>query len=343
MHKREPTDPAPRERRPIATPSYLFQGTEQNDLFPKICRGRVLVVDDSQLILRLIEASLQGKGFEIIAFSDPVDALEKVDDLAPDVILLDIDMPKITGFDFYRQLKQCPHLVHIPVIFLTGFDDTRDVVRGLEMGAFDYVRKPFNSIELCARVGVAAHVKYLMDLLADQAMIDGLTGLYNRSYLNVRLTEFIDHHTRYGTHLALLMADVDKFKQLNDTRGHLFGDEVLQRVAATIRDTVRQSDTVARFGGEEFAVILPEQTLTDAKRLAERLRTAVAETAIEHDHGIQRVTISIGVATTHEESAASMKELVYAADRALYHAKSTGRNRVSLWNGEDAIVASGAE
>ncbi|WP_419192611.1 diguanylate cyclase [Kolteria novifilia] len=306
---------------------------------PGESRGRILVVDDSRVIRKLVDTCLRANGFDTVSAENGTEALQKASDVQPDVILLDIDMPSMSGFEVCRQLKGSPDTSLIPIIFLTARDDTENVVRGLELGAFDYVRKPFNSLELCARVGVARRLKYLVDLLSERAMLDGLTGIHNRTYLDRRLRESLDRQRRYDSHAALVLADVDHFKQVNDTRGHVIGDEVLRRIASTLRRTARESDTVARYGGEEFAILLPEQTLSSGYLFAERLRQEIEQMTITHRGTTFSVTVSLGVVTTQETDPKGIDDLLACADEALYHAKKNGRNRVCLWNGHEAVQA----
>lgn len=293
-------------------------------------KKRVLIIDDSVVIQRLVQARLRADGFEVSTGSDGAEAVELTKQIQPDVILLDIDMPRVNGFDACRGLKDDSDTSKVPVIFLTAQTKTEDKVRGLDIGAVDYVTKPFDPVELRARVRSAYRTKYLMDLLEQKAQIDGLTGLYNRAFFDARIKEEIDRARRYGNPLAIVIFDVDRFKRLNDTYGHSFGDVVLAEVAETARLVARASDVVARYGGEEFVIILPEQDLDGARSVAERVREGIAELELAHNGERAPVTASFGVSSTVEIGYDSVQALVNSADKALYAAKEGGRNRVCI-------------
>jgi diguanylate cyclase (GGDEF)-like protein len=293
-------------------------------------KKRVLIIDDSVVIQRLVQARLRADGFEVATGSDGSEAIELAKIFQPDVILLDIDMPVMNGFDACRALKDNSATSSIPVIFLTSQTRTEDKVRGLDIGAIDYVTKPFDPIELRARVRSAYRTKYLLELLEQKAQIDGLTGLYNRAFFDARIKEEMERARRYCHTLALVLFDVDRFKRLNDTYGHSFGDVVLAEVAETARIIARQTDVVARYGGEEFIITLPEQNLKGAAFLAERVREGIEELQLVHNGEKVKVTASFGVASTAEIGYDSIVDLVNAADRMLYAAKENGRNQVCV-------------
>jgi diguanylate cyclase (GGDEF)-like protein len=293
-------------------------------------KKRVLIIDDSVVIQRLVQARLQADGFEVVTCGDGAEAVDLAKETAPDVILLDIDMPSVNGFDACRNLKEDAETSKIPIIFLTAQTKTEDKVRGLDIGAVDYVTKPFDPVELRARVRSAYRTKYLMDLLEKKAQIDGLTGLYNRAFFDARIKEEMERARRYENPLAIVLFDVDRFKMCNDTYGHSFGDVVLAEVADTARTVARSTDLVARYGGEEFVVIATEQDLEGARAVAERLREGVADLELTHNGARVPVTASFGVSSTVEIGYDDVQALVDAADRALYAAKEGGRNRVCI-------------
>lgn len=294
---------------------------------------RVLVVDDSLVIQRLVQARLRNDGFEVVLCGDGKDALDVAKNCHPDVILLDVDMPGLNGYDTCKVLKSDPQTSFIPIIFLTSHTKIDDKVKGLDLGAIDYVAKPFDPIELRARVRSAYRTKYLMDLLAEKAQVDGLTGLNNRAFFDSRIVNEIERAKRYGAPLALVLSDVDKFKSVNDTYGHTFGDTVLSEVAEVVRNVARSTDVVARYGGEEFVVVLPEQDLQGAAVFANRAREMIEALVLEHNGVPVKITSSFGVASTVEIGYAEAQQLIDCADKALYAAKEAGRNRVCLWNG----------
>lgn len=294
---------------------------------------RVLVVDDSLVIQRLVQARLRNDGFDVVLCNDGKDALEVAKNVHPDVILLDVDMPGMNGYDTCKALKGDPETSFIPIIFLTSHTKIDDKVKGLDLGAIDYVAKPFDPIELRARVRSAYRTKYLMDLLAEKAQIDGLTGLSNRAFFDTRVKDEFERARRYNKPLSLVMTDVDRFKSVNDTYGHTFGDTVLSEVAEAMRHVTRTTDVIARYGGEEFVAVLPEQDLDGAIIFAKRARETIEALTLEHNNVPVKITSSFGVASTNEVGFSDVMHLVECADKALYGAKQGGRNRVYLWNG----------
>lgn len=286
---------------------------------------KLVIIDDSAPMHALIRARLIGEELEIHSASDGRSGLEMVRALQPDLVLLDVDMPDLNGFDVCRQLKSDTVTLHIPVVFLTGASTGEDKIRGLELGAVDYITKPFDPAELRARVRSALRLKYLMDLLARKAQIDGLTGLWNRRHFDEVIQEQMSLSARHRLPLSCVLLDVDHFKAINDRFGHPFGDEVLKAIAGAINDTVRLEDTVCRYGGEEFAIILPNTALVGAILLAERVRSSIASRQVLHKTGSVNVSASFGVA---EYQPGLPVAFIEAADRALYQAKKDGRNRV---------------
>ncbi len=305
--------------------------------------SRVLVIDDSESIHKLVVARLRPEGLEVEGELDGEAGIERAVSSGPDLILLDIGLPNVDGFEVCRRLKEHPATRNIPIIFLTGETDTESMVRGLDLGAVDYVTKPFNQVELRARVRAALRSKRLQDILEQQSFLDGLTGLWNRSYLDRRLESELNVALRYGRPLSLVIADIDHFKRVNDTYGHLFGDVVLQGIAESLRGHARRSDIVARYGGEEFGILLIDTTLRSAIYVAERLRASIEGRAFEAHGEAISVTSSFGMACTENIfDDLTPENLIRAADRALYAAKDGGRNAVYLNNREELIyVGSG--
>lgn len=297
----------------------------------------VLVIDDSpgarnQILDGLKAASLFHvyheaesviDGFKI-ALGEPLD-----------VILCDLDMPGMDGFKFLSMIKTRKELQDIPVILVTGVNDQESKIRGLERGASDYLTKPYDPAELIARVKVQLKIKTLQDSLkkSNQALMelsntDPLTHLSNRRFLMKTLEKELQRCERSQKPMALIMVDVDHFKPVNDTYGHQQGDVVLQTLADQMKAHLRDYDLAARFGGEEFALVLPETALAEAVQVAERLRVAISELRIPADHNEIRLTISLGVATYPHPKVRTVDNLILEADRALYNAKEKGRNRV---------------
>ena len=289
---------------------------------------RVLIIDDSPQIHRLVEAWLKGDGVEIAAASTSAMGHSMAVTWRPDLILLDVDMPDMSGFDLCRHLKSDEACCKIPVVFLTGAGSPEDRVAGLNLGAADYIVKPFHPAEFQARVRAALRTKYLFDLLQQRAQIDGLTGLRNRFFLDERLATEQALIRRQLRPLACIMIDVDYFKAVNDLYGHATGDEVLRGVADVLQQITRTEDVVARYGGEEFTVLTPGVDTAGAARLAERIRHAIQELNISRGPTVLKVTCSLGVA---DNDPANPQALIHNADVALYAAKGAGRNRVEVY------------
>ena len=304
--------------------------------------NRVLVIDDSESTHKLVIARLRPEGLEVIGELDGERGIERSVADQPDLILLDIGLPNVDGFEVCRRLKEHPATRNIPIIFLTGTTDTESKVRGLDLGAVDYVTKPFDQVELRARVRAALRTKRLQDILEQQSFLDGLTGLWNRSYLDRRLESELNVARRYGRPLSLVLVDVDHFKRVNDSFGHLFGDIVLQGIAEGLRAYARRSDIVARYGGEEFAILLTDTNLRSAMYVSERLRSSAESRHFEARSEVVSVTASFGVACSEELGAdLTPEELIRAADVGLYASKDAGRNCVHLYRNGEVILTTG--
>ena len=290
---------------------------------------RLLLVDDDIESLAVARARLADDGIEISCATGGRAGLEAARSQNPDLILLDLDMPDMTGFDVCRRLKADPELCMIPVLFLSGSGTSADKVRGLDLGAVDYITKPFDDFELRARVRAAIRTKHLQDLLIEHAHIDPLTGLPNRRALMDRLQMEWARTQRHGGTLSFIMADIDCFKRVNDTYGHCIGDKLLQEVARTIARQCRESDMAARYGGEEFAIVVPNEVISGAIHLAERCRREIEKVNLPAKGEPLRPTASFGVADA--AGVPSVELLVDRADQALYQAKTAGRNRIAVW------------
>jgi diguanylate cyclase (GGDEF)-like protein len=290
---------------------------------------RLLLVDDDVESLAVARARLADDEIEISCATGGRAGLEAARSQNPDLILLDVEMPDMTGFDVCRILKADPELCMIPVLFLSGSETSEDKVRGLDLGAVDYITKPFDAFELRARVRATMRTKELQDLLIEHAHIDPLTGLPNRRALMDRLQMEWGRLQRQGGKMAFIMADIDCFKRINDTYGHSIGDKVLQEVAEAIARQCRSGDLPARYGGEEFAVVVPNEGISGAVHLAQRCRREIEKIGLPAQGGPIRTTASFGVADAVGVRNAEL--LVDRADQALYQAKVAGRNRVAVW------------
>jgi diguanylate cyclase (GGDEF)-like protein len=255
-------------------------------------------------------------------------ALQAAQTDPPDLVLLDIIMPGMDGYEVCARLKADEKLKDIPVIFISALQETPDKVKGLDLGAVDFVTKPFDAFELRARVSAALRTKRMQDLLIEHAKIDPLTGLTNRRGLMERLQQEWARVHRHRGVLSFIMCDVDHFKQINDAHGHAVGDRALCEVSDAIVSCCRKNDFPSRYGGEEFAIVVPEEAVSAAARLAERCRLAVEAVRLSPEFEALRVTASFGV--TDSTDVASPEELVQQADKVLYRAKNAGRNRVEI-------------
>ncbi|MFO7705427.1 MAG: diguanylate cyclase, partial [Halopseudomonas sp.] len=266
------------------------------------CRGKVLVVDDNELIRRLATKLLTKKKYEVATATNGISALRCVDSFCPDVILLDVMMPEMDGFECCRRLKDHAATRDIPVVMVSSNTEAIDKIKGLETGAADYIVKPFDYGELLARVATQVKMKRLLDelekknaLLEERVKKDSLTNLYNHRYFHERLCEEFSASVRYERPLGCLVCDIDLFKHINDTHGHQSGDEILKSLAAIFSSSTRNVDIACRYGGEEFAFILPHTELHAAAVLGERIRRTVEEKIFTVQNASISVTVSIGV------------------------------------------------
>lgn len=309
----------------------------------------VLIVDDSDSIRRLVKEALEPME-GIATIEEAVDGLDGLAVLSRkycDLVITDVTMPRLDGFKFVAAIRQHSHLKDIMVILLSSRDESMDKIKGLTIGANDYVTKPFEKGELQARISVMFKMRELQqalkqknremeeanEKLAELANQDGLTHIPNRRYLFERFGVEFQRARRLQSPLGLLMIDIDHFKSFNDTYGHLAGDEALKTVASTIQDGIRTYDMVGRYGGEEFIAFLPETDREGTLLVAERLRKAVEKKKIrliDKPGKPVGLTVSIGGACWPEVTAKRTTELVQLADEALYHAKHEGRNRCVL-------------
>ncbi|MGC4031571.1 MAG: diguanylate cyclase [Tepidisphaeraceae bacterium] len=289
-------------------------------------KSKLLLIDDVKMMHNLVQTRLAQDEFEFHSAFSGEQGIAMAWEIHPDVILLDVEMPAPDGFEVCRRLKNDPTLSNIPVIFLTAVTSTEQKIRGLNVGAIDFITKPFDAGELQARLRVALRTKELLDLLSKKAMIDGLTGLWNRGYLDERVSEEIAWAKRHGRRLSCVMIDADHFKSVNDTYGHGFGDIVLRGIATAIQDCCRTEDVACRYGGEEFVLLLRETDAMSALKLAERIRTTIAAMTFTRDDISIKVTCSLGIA----ELQPSETDIIDLADSALYTSKQNGRNRVTI-------------
>lgn len=296
--------------------------------------GRVLVVDDNELIRRLATTLLKKNNYEVTTATNGKEAIEMVSSVNPNVILLDVMMPKMDGFECCRQLKNNDSTNEIPVILVSSNTETIDKIKGLEIGASDYIVKPFDYGELLARVSTQIKIKALLDELGEKnsqleelVKKDSLTNLYNHRYFYECLAKEFSSSMATRTPLSCLICDIDRFKKINDTYGHQAGDEILKSLASIFKQEMRNGDIPSRYGGEEFALILPKTDIRDAAVLGDRIRTTVKNNVFSFGNTPINVTISMGVAAVPANEAKTHIELICFADEALYAAKQDGRNK----------------
>lgn len=294
---------------------------------------RLLAIDDSELIHRLLKARLKSERIEIHGATSAAEGLRMAQSLHPEVILLDIHLPECDGYDILRQLKSDSITSDIPVIVISALCETEEKVRCFDLGAIDFVSKPFDVSELKARVRSAVRMRQMMQLLAQRAQVDGLTGLWNRAHFDIRLTQAIGEALRHKSPLSLILCDLDRFKEINDTFGHPFGDRVLE-VFAEILSHNRTSDISCRYGGEEIAIILPRTMAEDAVGVAERIRRQLCE-HVWLNHPDLTVTASFGVTDLLRCERGDEESMVESADQALYASKRDARDCVYLATGSD--------
>jgi two-component system, cell cycle response regulator len=315
-------------------------------------QGRILVVDDNQDNVEIIATRLRFRGYEMIEATHGHEALDMVRRDPPDLILLDVMLPDIDGYEISRRIKGDTTLPFIPIILVTARDTTEDKVTGLDAGADDYLTKPINFPELEARVRSMLRIKRLQDELEEKnrelerlSVSDSLTGLFNHRHIHGLLNEEYERAQRSHDRLTVAMLDLDRFKAVNDTFGHQAGDRVLEQLADILRDSAREIDRLGRYGGEEFMALLPETDAHAGAVFVERVRHRVAREPFHiGDDRTIHMTISAGIATYPHELVKTPEMLVRMADEALYAAKAAGRDRVvrfdELPSPESATLAS---
>ncbi len=291
---------------------------------------RILIVDDEKPNLMVLSDLLQNEA-QITLANNGKRAIEKAQELQPDIILLDVVMPEVSGFDVIKALKANKLTRSIPVIFITGLGDVKSEEKGFELGACDYIQKPFHLGIVKARVKLHLTIARQCIMLEKLANIDPLTAIPNRRKFSERVENEWAGAKRNRNPIVLAMVDVDKFKQYNDQYGHAAGDNVLTQVAKTLQTQLkRPRDFIARYGGEEFVIIINETDQISANAILEKCRSAVQNLNIKNEASPHAcITVSIGAAICTPSSNISANALLEQADHTLYQAKETGRNKLA--------------
>jgi diguanylate cyclase (GGDEF)-like protein len=293
-------------------------------------KPKLLVVDDQPINIQVMH-QIFGADYQVFMATNGEQALSICQSNPPDLVLLDVVMPGMDGFEVCTQLKNNPATRNIPVIFVTAHSDAAQETHGLSVGAVDFISKPVNPAVVRARVKTHLTLKFQSDLLRNLVFLDGLSGVFNRRYFDQQLAVEWARAARNHTALSLIMVDVDHFKLFNDRYGHQAGDDCLRQIALTLKSSLRRpTDLVARYGGEEFACILPDTGYEDALAITQEMERQVRAQKIPHEFsqfdGV--VTASLGLATSIVQPGSSSAALVGLADAQLYQAKQAGRGRV---------------
>ncbi|MEJ2641067.1 MAG: diguanylate cyclase [Desulfosarcinaceae bacterium] len=301
----------------------------------------ILIADDDPVTRKLLERTLSKRGHQVTVVDDGRKAFERFRKEFFPLVVSDWMMPGMDGLEICKAIRGVETEGYVFIILLTSRDNRRDIVRGLEAGADDYLTKPFNPAELAARINTGIRIlelerslKKANDEIRTLSITDQLTGCYNRLYMAERMEPEIKRAKRYRHWLSVIMCDIDHFKQVNDTHGHQVGDVVLKGFADIIRRSIRaEVDWAVRYGGEEFVIILPETDLEGARVVAERLRRSVANAAFSAEDGTFSITSSFGVTSLNEKTPwekLTIDAIIQHADNLLYAAKDAGRDQVQL-------------
>ncbi len=300
---------------------------------------RILIAEDNRFFRRLLEVNLKQWGHDIVQCEDGEQAWDvlKGED-PPRLAVLDWEMPKKHGVEICRDVRELKDRPYVYIILLTAKNRQDDLVEGLESGADDYITKPFDPVELKVRLRAGTRIVQLQDDLLSayraaemRAKEDSLTGLWNHSAILDILQKELSRSTRRHTWVGVIMADMDQFKKINDSHGHLKGDRVLKRTADVLRKGVRSYDSVGRYGGEEFLIVLPACDLREAEILAERLRVSAERDSMNDGSPGANWTISLGVTAVKGSNGVTPDVAIRTADQALYSAKERGRNCVEVF------------
>ncbi len=290
----------------------------------------ILVVDDTESNIDILLELLDDK-YDVMVALDGESALEIANEERLDLILLDIMMPIMDGYEVCQKLKLNENTKDIPIIFITAKTDEDSIEKAYSLGGSDYVIKPFRPKELLAKVNREIQLKNYQEELKLLASTDPMTKLYNRRYFNEISKNILEQERENSSELSIMMMDIDKFKNVNDTYGHSIGDEVISFVADILRKFQRKSDVVCRYGGEEFVMLLPNTSIKEALSVAQRVRKHIEESILDaKENESFKITISIGISQIDLLKETNIEASLNRADKALYKAKDLGRNRVCI-------------
>ena len=292
----------------------------------------ILIIDDDDISLHILEHVLTDIFTNVTTTTYGEKALELIEENHYDLVICDLNLPDIHGFEICKNIKENPKTLNIPIIFITASRDFEDEVKGLNIGASDFIHKPFIPSVVNYRVDLHINLHKKIEMLDKLVRIDDLTGIYNRREYNNKIEMEINRAQRTQTPLALLMIDIDYFKLYNDTYGHGLGDKCLIKIAKTINNIgLRKSDLFARYGGEEFVIVLPNTNLDGAILVANRVMKSINDLKEPHKSSkvSEYVTLSVGIASIIPQKETSVVEFESLADKELYKAKENGRNQIS--------------
>ncbi len=295
-------------------------------------KRKALIIDDSATSIIILENMLKAMNLDTVSARDGNDGIRTAIHEKPDLILLDILMPGIDGFETCERLKSSEETAGIPIIFISTKDESLDKIKGLELGAIDYIAKPFDVGELRARIGVVLHLIELQEKRLELANTDELTGIYNRRHFFQVFEREVLRAKISATPLSLMLFDIDHFKNVNDTYGHLAGDMILKQMGQVLNENRYPLDVVARYGGEEFIVLLPHMSKEKAIDTAEKMRRTIDEHLWNIGNQEISISVSIGLVSLETIDTTNLKEIVQRADDSLYTAKENGRNQVVVWD-----------
>jgi len=312
---------------------------------------KILIADDSIVSRHLLEATLRKWGYDVLVACDGAEALRLLQrEDAPALIILDWMMPGMTGVEVCRSIRERGNEPYTYILLLTSKSQKEDLIEGMEAGADDYITKPFDQNELLVRlragirlVDLQSQLLSAREALRDQAERDSLTRLWNRNFILNELGRELARSEREGRSFGLVMVDLDHFKQVNDTHGHLAGDAVLREAARRMQNSIRQYDSIGRYGGEEFLILLPGCSEEDSYSQADRLRKQLAQIELSVNDTLLRVTASFGVTAALPGESCTPEAMIRKADEALYVAKKLGRNRVETYRPKPAPVNMSSE